>query len=83
MKLKCEEMLAALSDYVDGELDPEVREAFRRHLAGCNPCEVVVDNLRHTITVYKAGEPVELPPELHDQLSRVLRARFEAKFPST
>jgi anti-sigma factor RsiW len=74
-------MLAALSDYVDGELDPESCQAFREHLAGCNPCEIVVDNIRQTITVYKSGEPIELPAKLHRQLSEVLRQRWREKFP--
>jgi anti-sigma factor RsiW len=79
--MKCEELLAALSDYVDGDLDPVVYEAFREHLTDCNPCEVVVDNVRKTITLFKSGQPIELPPELHQQLLMVLRARWEAVFP--
>ena len=83
MKLKCQEMLAMLGDYVDGELDPEVYEAFQSHLCGCAPCEIVIDNLRQTITVYKCGQAVELPAELHGHLRKVLRERWEAQFPST
>jgi anti-sigma factor RsiW len=81
MNIRCEEMLAALNDYVDGEMDPAICEAFRRHLSGCNPCQIVVDNIRRTITLYKAGRQVDLPAELHAQLCRALRARWEARFP--
>ncbi len=81
MRMKCEEMLAALSDYVDGDLAPEVYEAFREHLSACGPCEVVVDTIRQTITVYKSGRPTELPVELQEHLRRVLRERWKMKFP--
>lgn len=80
--MQCRELLALLSDYVDDDLDREAYEAFREHLADCNPCEVVVDNIRQTITLYKSGRLVELPVELQRQLRRVLRDRWEAEFPT-
>jgi len=79
--MTCEELLAALGDYVDGELPDEVFDAFRSHLADCSPCEVVVDNVRHTITVYKSGQAVELPSELQEHLRLVLRNRWETCYP--
>ncbi len=79
--MNCEELLAALNEYVDDDVKPGVCEAFAEHLKGCNPCQVVVDNIRGTITLYKAGEPYELPPEFHQCLCRLLKARWKAKFP--
>jgi len=78
--VKCEELLAALNEYVDGSIDPGICEAFEEHLKGCNPCQIVVDNIRQTITLYKAGEPFELPKEFHEQLRRQLREKWRAKF---
>ena len=43
--MKCKEILAALSDYMDGDLDPDIRQALEEHLADCNPCQLVVDNV--------------------------------------
>ncbi len=80
--MKCEELLAALNDYVDGTLSPGVCAAFEEHLKGCNPCEVVVDNIRKTITLYKVGEPFVLPAEFQEQLHRQLREKWRAKFPA-
>jgi hypothetical protein len=42
----------------------------------------VVDNIRQTITLYKAGEPLQLPAEFHEQLCRRLRDKWKLKFPS-
>ncbi len=80
--MKCEELLAALNDYVDGQLDPAICEAFQEHLEGCNPCQIVVDNIRQTIRLYKAGEPYEMPEEFHRRLCGELRRRWKEKFPS-
>jgi anti-sigma factor RsiW len=37
--IRCLEVLARLSDYVDDELDPEARRRIDGHLAGCDWCE--------------------------------------------
>jgi anti-sigma factor RsiW len=34
----CFEVLAVLSDYVDGELEATMRAKVERHLAGCSAC---------------------------------------------
>jgi RNA polymerase sigma-70 factor (ECF subfamily) len=77
--MTCEELLAALNQYVDGELEPGICEPFQEHLKGCNPCQVVVDNIRQTIRLFRAEERYELPPALHRQLSHILRKQWEVK----
>ena len=79
--MKCEELLALLNEYVDGTVDPAICEEFEKHLAGCNPCQIVVDNIRKTITLYKDGQPLELPPQVSDRLQQCLRQRWSEKFP--
>ena len=71
--MKCEELLALLNEYVDGTVDPAICEAFEQHMAGCNPCQVVVDNIRQTITLYRNGESVELPIQFRERLHASLR----------
>lgn len=74
--MKCDELLAMLNEYVDGTVDPAVCEEFERHMAGCNPCQVVVDNIRKTITLYKEGKPYELPQPFRERLHAALRQRW-------
>ena len=75
--MKCEELLAILNEYVDGTVDPGVCEEFEKHMAGCNPCQVVVDNIRQTITLYKGGEPYAMPVKFRQQLHASLRQRWK------
>ncbi len=74
--MKCEELMAMLNDYVDGDIAPGVCEQFEKHLSGCNPCQVVVDNIRKTITLYKQGQAVELPASFRQRLHKNLRAQW-------
>ena len=60
--LRCGEVLEALSDYVDGELDPKKKAQIEAHLEGCSWCEQfggefsqVVTDLRRAL---RAPEPV-------------------------
>ena len=75
--MKCAELLAALNEYVDGTVDPAICEEFEKHLGGCNPCQVVVDNIRQTITLYKEGKPYALPAQFRQRLHSALRRRWK------
>jgi len=75
--MKCEGMLARLNEYVEGTADAAMGEEFEQHMAGCNPCQVVVDNIRKTITLYQAGAPYELPIAFRDRLAKALRERWK------
>jgi RNA polymerase sigma-70 factor, ECF subfamily len=77
--MTCEQLLAALNQYVDGEIEPGICSSFQDHLKDCNPCRVVVDNIRHTIKLYRAEELFELPRDLHDRLTAALRERWQKK----
>jgi anti-sigma factor RsiW len=79
--MKCDDLLALLNDYVDGDVAAGLCADLERHLAGCNPCQVVVDNIRQTITLYKAGQPFELPVGLHERLQAAWRQRWNATHP--
>ena len=80
--MKCEELLKLLNEYVDGTVDPGICEEFERHMAGCNPCQVVVDNIRKTIQLYKAGKCIELPMEFRTRLHAALREKWEIIHPN-
>lgn len=77
--MNCDDMLEILNEYVDGTLEPGVCEQFQQHLAGCNPCRIVVDNIRKTIQLYKGDEAFELPVEFRARLHATLRDRWKAK----
>jgi hypothetical protein len=78
--MNCEELLKALNDYVDGAELHEICEQYAEHLADCNPCQVVVDNIRQTISLYKDGLPYEMPQEFQQTLHHKLKARWMEKF---
>ncbi|MDX2014701.1 MAG: zf-HC2 domain-containing protein [Myxococcaceae bacterium] len=74
--LKCFEVLARLSDYLDGDLPAADKAQVEAHLAGCDECTrfggefgQVVTSLRQTLGV-EADAPSTVARKLDEALSR-------------
>jgi len=74
--MKCDEILSSINDYLDGETESALCRALRQHLVGCKTCRVVIDNLRQTITLYRAGQEIPLPQGLDERLQAIMRVRW-------
>lgn len=79
--MTCGEVLAVLSDFLDGELDAAKRQHVTAHLRGCDWCErfggsfaEIVGSLRREL-----GDPVPLSAEVAARLhSRIANAMDES-----
>jgi anti-sigma factor RsiW len=77
--MRCKDLLDALSDFVDGELDESLCSDIEEHLKDCNPCRVEVDTVKKTVTLFKNNLPYEIPLAVQDRLHRVLRDHWRKK----
>lgn len=59
MVLNCKHVWAQISDYIEGDVAPELREAIEEHLAHCPHCAAVLDSTRN-ILILIADDPPEL-----------------------
>ncbi len=57
----CEQLIAEISEYVEGTLSPDICSELERHLNGCENCRVVVDTLRKTIELYRGSDDLSQP----------------------
>lgn len=76
----CKELISNLSDFIDGELEPELCRELKKHLDGCRNCRLVADSLNMTVKLCRDGVTEELPDSLKLSLNRKLRERWNAKF---
>ncbi|MEN4011866.1 MAG: anti-sigma factor [Chloroflexota bacterium] len=68
-RLDCEHLLTSLSDFIDGELSPEICRRVEAHLNGCENCRVVINTLRKTIDLYHhSDDQSSLPGEVRQRL---------------
>jgi len=80
--MECDDLFTALIEYVDGDIDPDMAAIIQRHLEECPVCELVVDNLRKTISVYSRNAAMDMPTTFQEHLDGLLRDRWQAKFPA-
>lgn len=66
-------MLGQLSEYLDGELEAALCAELEAHLAECPNCQVMVDTVRKTITLYHTQASPDLPPDVQARLYRILK----------
>lgn len=70
--MKCKEMLGALSDYIDGELEERLCAQIEAHMRDCPGCRVMVDTLHKTVVLYRTHGQVEVPSDVRSRLFAVL-----------
>ena len=76
--MNCTDFLAKLTDYFDGQIDPDLLVEVKEHLGVCHHCEVVVDTTRQTIDIYRGHQPYEFPEELSNRLQTAIMDRCKA-----
>src|SRR5262249_43493378 len=74
MVINCEQVWREVSDYLDGEVDPELRAAIEEHVRGCKHCTAVLDGMRNVVQLYGDERMMEVPVGF----SRRLHQRLEA-----
>ncbi len=65
---QCKQLLSNLSDYLDGDLQPELCITIEEHLLNCENCRIVVNTLKKTIEIYQNAPSSELPSDVRERL---------------
>ncbi|MGH7150197.1 MAG: zf-HC2 domain-containing protein, partial [Planctomycetota bacterium] len=68
--MKCEEARFAISDRLDGALDPAVAPRLKEHLSGCEPCRVEDDFFVRLDVAMASSPPPPIPSGLVKSLMR-------------
>ena len=75
--MNCDAVIREISNYMDGELEPMMRQDLEEHLKGCKHCALTVDQTRLTVQLYCDDELVELPADVKMRLHEGLEKRFK------
>ena len=71
----CQDVQAELSNYLDEDLSPDLRQALEAHLATCHTCQVLIDSMRKTLCIVSDKGSVELPLDTSSHLVERIMAR--------
>ena len=74
--LTCKDFLRELSDFLDENLDAEIRARLEQHMTECPNCWVIADTTRKTIKIYKGMEPYPIPSDVEERLMKALERKM-------
>ena len=74
---RCRKMFAALSAYLDRELDPALCGELEAHLDGCKPCVGYLASLEETVGRLQRHRTRPLDPKVAAQMRKKLLRAFE------
>jgi len=72
MVVNCEQVWREISNYLDHQVEPELRAAMEEHVRGCKRCTAVLDGTRNVIQLYADERMVEVPLGFGRRLHRRL-----------
>lgn len=74
VEIDCREVWEEISNYLEGDLTPEMRERVDRHVRGCPHCKAVYDGSRNVVRLLVGISVLELPTGFSQRLHRRLSA---------
>jgi len=76
MVVKCEEVWREISNYLDGDVSPDLRAAIDEHVRGCKHCTAVLDGTRNVVQLYGDERMLEVPLGFSHRLHRRLEGNM-------
>jgi anti-sigma factor (TIGR02949 family) len=70
----CDDLIAQLSDYIDGELEDELCAELEAHLVDCQNCKALFDITRKTVILYRRHYQESQVPLSDEVMGRLRQA---------
>jgi anti-sigma factor RsiW len=61
IEIDCQQVRRELSNYLEGDLTPELRLQIESHLASCSHCAAVHDGMRNVVRLLGDGTLLDVP----------------------
>jgi anti-sigma factor RsiW len=78
LAISCADALELMTDHLEGAMSDADAARMRAHLAGCEACQVYLDQLRATIEIVRTTGPTEefpLDPQRVEALADLFRSQ--------
>jgi anti-sigma factor RsiW len=76
IEISCVEVWQEVSNYIDGTLDPALRQRMEEHFKGCEHCTAVVDGTRNVVRLVGDGRVFDLPAGFGERLKVTLATKL-------
>jgi anti-sigma factor RsiW len=68
IEISCVEVWREISNYIDGDISPELRERMEAHLAHCAHCSAVLGGTRNVVALIADGRLFRMPEGFNKRL---------------
>ena len=68
--------MAAIGDYLDGDVAAEIRLQLETHLSHCTTCQVVYDSAKKTVRILTESGSFDLPEAVSKTVADNVMARI-------
>ena len=68
IEISCIEVWREVSNFVDGEVDGELRARMEAHFKGCAHCTAILDGMKNVVKLVGDGVEYEMPAGLSSRL---------------
>jgi anti-sigma factor (TIGR02949 family) len=75
IEISCEHVWREISNYLDGDVDPELRDRMEAHFKVCSHCTAVLDGARNVVRLVADGQAFELPRGFSERLRQRIASR--------
>ena len=70
IEIDCLAVWRALSEYIDDNVDPELRARMEAHFKVCEHCTALLDGTRNVVRLVGDGHAFELPSGFSERLKK-------------
>lgn len=77
IEISCLHVWREISNYIDGEIDQELRLRMEEHFKGCEHCTAVLDGTKNVVRLVGDGRTLDLPAGFSERLKDRLREKIE------
>ena len=73
IEISCVHVWREISNYIDGEIDPELRRRMEDHFKGCEHCSAILDGTKNVVQLVGDGRVFDLPSRFSERLKKRLQ----------
>ena len=70
IEISCVEVWRELSNYIEGDVDPELRRRMEEHFRGCEHCTAILDGTQNVVRLVGDGRTFDLPRGFSERLRK-------------
>ena len=74
--MRCEDFVGLLIEYIEGSMQPRLREEFKRHIDDCSSCLAFVETYEKTKELTSELTCTDIPADLKERIKTFLRKKI-------